>query len=402
MQFELFLARRSLFRRQSGRFVGFIRLLAITGLSIGTIALSLTAGILNGFEKNLIEKITGFDAHIRSTSLNHYRLKTPEKIREKLETVSEIQSIAPYASQEAMLKSQFETEGILLEGMLPEDFAVIQAPSKTTLTGRPFQNIDEIYLGKGVAKSIRAEVGDTVQLIIMKGTPSIFNPLQRYPVRVSGIFTTGMMEYDANLVYCHLSLAQKVFQMDDQISGFQLILERPEQTDKIAAKIQDILGYPYFHITWREQHQTLFRWLETQKLPILIVFGLIALVAFVNLLSTLVMIILAKEHEIAILQAIGMSSRRIQILFLTDGLLLGTIGIIIGLSVALLLQWIQMHFGLIHISADVYFIDNVPILISPIVILIISLSGLLLSGLAAWYPARKASKIRPVELLRYE
>jgi lipoprotein-releasing system permease protein len=402
MQFELFFARRSLFRRQSGRFVGFIRLLAITGLSIGTIALSLTAGILNGFEKNLIEKITGFDAHIRTTSLNHFRIKSFEPVQEKLEKIQQIQKIAPYISHEAMLKSDFETEGILLEGMLPDDFAAIQAPSKNILAGAPFLKDDELYLGKGVAKSIRAQVGDTLQLIIMQGTPSVLNPLRRHPVRVSGIFTTGMAEYDGSLVYCHLDLAQKVFQMENQISGFQLILERPAQTDKVLDQLQELLGYPYFHITWQEQHQTLFRWLETQKLPILIVFGLIALVAFVNLVSTLVMIILAKEQEIAILQAMGMSSHRIQRLFLADGLLLGAVGLIIGLGIALLLQWLQMQFGIIHISADVYFIDKVPIQISPLIILIIVISGLLLSGLAAWYPARRASKIKPVELLRYE
>lgn len=402
MKFEYFVARRTLFRSQAGQFVSFIRGLAILGLAIGTIALTITAGILRGFEKNMIEKITGFDAHIRISSLNGNRLHPDKAIFDTLQAFTKVLHVAPYVSQEAMLRFGDETEGLLIEGMNYSDFLSIQAASKRLISGTMDYDSGGIYLGKGAAEILNVQPGDSVEILILNGNPSIFNPIRSFKTMICGIFTTGMSEYDQNLAYCSLSLAQQIFALKQDINGYQLVLDDPDASDAIAALIYEKLHYPYYTVTWKESHYTLFRWLETQKLPILIVFGLIALVALVNIISTLVMIVLAKEQEIAVLNALGLSRKRIQRLFVTDGLLIAVSGLSIGIIIAKALEWLQMTYGLVRISADVYFIDRVPISISWNIVLIVTCVGIFMAIIASVYPSRKASAVRPVELLRYE
>jgi lipoprotein-releasing system permease protein len=188
----------------------------------------------------------------------------------------------------------------------------------------------------------------------------------------------------------------------DRISGYQILLDDTEFTDEVSAALVDKLPYPYYSVSWKDRHYTLFRWLETQKLPIILIFGLIALVAAVNIISTLVMIVLVKEKEIAVLKSMGMASRRIKKLFLMDGLIISLTGSVLGVLLSLFIEWGQMTFGWFTISSDVYFIDRVPVSISPLIALIVMGTAIVLALISSFYPAAKASAVKPVEILRYE
>lgn len=407
MKFEFYLAKKSLFQKHKSKYVSFIRLLAILGLTIGVVALLITIGILNGFEKNMIDKITGFDGHIRLLSLRNDRMNGNDSLQERLMENDYAIYSAPFINSEAMLRNKDETEGILLECMSETDFRKIMFPSKELIQGElKFdilnREIPGIYLGKGIAQNIFVEVGDTLDILVMKGTPSMFNPLKIHQAIVTGIFTTGMKEYDKSLAYTSLIAGKKIFDMVKSITGYNILLNDASLAKEMSEWIGNNLSFPYYSTTWKERNSILFKWLDTQKAPIMIVFSLIALVAIVNIISTLIMLILVKEKDIAILKSMGMKPSKIKKVVIAEGMIISIMGIILGTVVAKILEFIQMKYGLFKISADVYFIDKIPIDISLLSILIVSIIGMILAVIASYIPARKASKIKPVEILRYE
>lgn len=405
MKFIYYLSKRTLFHRRSDQFVPFIRMLAIIGLIIGTVAMTLTLGILNGFENNLVDKVTGFDAHIRLESFKDDLIYDAEYAVE-LSAHPDIRSITPYYKLETMLRMGDETEGVLVECLAEEDFRNILFKSKKTVSGtldfREGTGIPGIYLGIGAANYLNAAPGDTLQALFVKGIPSPFNPITAYPVIVTGIFSTGMKEFDANYAYSSREFAALVKEDPQIISGYQLMLEDPAMAENISDWIESVSPYHYIPITWKEQNLMLFRWLQTQKAPIIITFGLIALVAVVNIISTLVMIVLVKERDTAILKSMGMQPRDIRQKFMLDGFIITLIGLLSGILIAKAIEWGQMKYAWIKLSADVYFIDRLPIEISGRVVLVIVGVGLLLALGATFIPARNAAAIRPVEVLRYE
>ncbi len=407
MKFEFYLAKKSLFQKHKSKYVSFIRLLAILGLTIGVIALLITAGILNGFEKNMIDKITGFDGHLRLQSLRNNKMQNNQAIQDKLSKNDYVIYSAPFINSEAMLRYNGETEGGLLECMSEEDFRKIMFPSKELVSGKLEFNIENsdifgIYLGKGIAQNISVDIGDTLDILVMNGTPSIFNPLKVYSAIVTGIFTTGMKEYDKSLAYISLDAGKKVFDMKETITGYNILLSDALLANEVSEWIEDNFSFPYYSETWRERNSILFMWLDTQKVPVMFVFGLIGLVAIVNIISTLIMLILVKEKDIAILKSMGMKPSKIKKVVIAEGILISVIGITLGTIIAKVLEYVQMKYGIFKISADVYFINKIPIDISIMSITIVMLVGLTLSIIVSYIPARKASKIKPVEILRYE
>ncbi|MCF7833385.1 MAG: ABC transporter permease [Candidatus Marinimicrobia bacterium] len=405
LKFLFYLSERTLFHKRSDQFVPVIRILAILGLIIGTIAMTVTMGILNGFENNLVEKVTGFEAHIRIESFKD-NIEYDGEYVDLLMKNQDITLIAPFVDLETMLRKGDETEGVIIECMNQRDFLDMLHRSKKDIKGgvdfRESDSLKGIYLGYGAAEYLNAEVGDTVSAMFIDGIPSPFNPIRSYDVIITGIFSTGMKEFDANYAYAPLSFAAEVNGNENIISGYQLLLSDPLLANDISDWINKASPYHYVPITWKERNIMLFKWLQTQKAPIVITFGIIALVAMVNIISTLVMIVLVKERDTAILKSMGMKPSDIRKKFMMDGLSISLMGIGIGILIAKILEWGQMRFAWIKLSADVYFIDRLPIEISLNVILIIVLVGIATALIATLFPARNASRIKPVEVLRYE
>jgi len=405
MKFLFYLSQRTLFHKRSDQFVPFIRLLAVLGLVIGTVAMSITLGILRGFENNLVEKVTGFEAHIRIESFRGH-IDLDQDYMQNLRMHPEILSLAPFTNLETMIRKGEDTEGVMLECLQENDFLALLSPSKKNIAGsidfREGENIKGIYLGFGVADYLQAGIGDTVMALFLEGIPSVFNPIKRYPLIVTGIFTTGMKEFDANHAYAPLEFAVEVKGNSREISGYQVLLTDPLLAGDVSEWIDEQSPFHYVPVTWRERNMLLFRWLQTQKAPIIITFGIIALVAMVNIISTLVMIVLVKERDTAVLKSMGMKPGDIRKKCMIDGLTISSIGIGIGIILAKFLEWGQMRYAWIKLSADVYFIDRLPLEISWQVMLIIAVAGLLLSLTATFIPARNASGIKPVQVLRYE
>jgi lipoprotein-releasing system permease protein len=367
--------------------------------------MTVTLGILRGFENNLVEQITSFEAHIRVDSYKRHLDYDPAYVDIIMKN-PEIESMTAYTDLECMLRFEDETEGIIIECMSQDEFLDMLYRSKKNIEGdvdfREADSLKGIYLGQGVAEYLNAHVGDTVTTLFLDGIPTPFNPMRSHTILITGIFSTGMKEFDANYAYAPLSFAEEVNGSTEEITGYQIILKDPLKADEVSAWVNDESDYHYIPVTWRERNLMLFRWLQTQKAPIVITFGIIALVAMVNIISTLVMIVLVKERDTAILKSMGMKPRAIRTKFIIDGLSITSMGLTCGILIAKFLEWGQMKFAWISLSTDVYFVDRLPIEISWDVILIIIAVGIFTSLMATFLPARNASNIKPVEVLRYE
>jgi lipoprotein-releasing system permease protein len=395
------IALRHLRSPQKGSFSTFAGIMAILGLGLGIAALILTFAILEGFETTISEKIASFDGHLRIQHFMELPLRQQDALLDSILSGSPGSAqVTRYLQQPALLRRGQLTEGVIVVGMELENLPVSLA---TILkTGRLARNDHEIVMGDRLAQSMGVEVGGKVVLVDLETLGQLSSTRRMKPYTVSGLFHSGLLEYDKSIVYLSLAAAQDLFQLPDQVSGRILTLPDPQQVTAVYRYLEDQLPYPYYVLSWRDKHRVLFDWMNIQKWPILIVFGMIALVGVVNIVSALSMIVIEKLREIGTLLALGFRRARIRHLFLVEGLVIGLAGSTFGGGVALLLSYLQVRFQIFSISEDVYFMDSVPVEINLLVTAVILLSGVVAAVLAALGPTLKASRVQPAEVLRYE
>ncbi len=404
MPFELFITKRYIKSTKITGFISFITLISIIGVMLGTSALIIALSISNGFEKELKEKVIGFTSHIQVSKFDtRYYEKDDWQSFEKIKTVSNVKSVSPFASREAMIRSSYGIEGIYLKGILPEyDFSIIK---RSIVEGEynfsEDDGIPKIIIGKKLANKIGVELGDKViVLAIDPDSPNLSMPkIEQF--KISGIYETGMAEYDDIFVYVHLKHAQYLFDLGNKVSGFDVMVKNVDFIDETALLIQDKLGYPYYARTMYQMYRNLFAWLELQKKPVPIVLGLIIIVAVFNIVGTLLMIVLEKTKEIGILKSMGANSKSIIKIFIYQGMFIGVVGTMLGNALAYILCFIQLKYKPLALPEDIYFMSSVPILLQVEIFAIVSLASLILCFLATLIPSIIASKIQPVEAIRF-
>jgi lipoprotein-releasing system permease protein len=257
-------------------------------------------------------------------------------------------------------------------------------------------------IGKRLARDLGVNLGDKIVLFDLYSMGQITGNQRLRQFSVNGFFHSGLLEYDRSILYISLADAQYLYGLDDKISGRIITVDNPGEAKDIYNYLDLRLGYPYFLLSWKEKHQVLFDWIDLQKWPIMIIFGLIAFVGIVNIISSLSMIIFEKLREIGILMAIGMPRRSIRRIFLLEGLIIGGLGSLFGSGIALTLAYIQIKFQIFTIPEDIYFMDHIPIAINWAGTLTIFGIGILSSIIASVWPTFKANRIQPAEALRYE
>ena len=403
MKLSIHLALRYL--RSSGRasFSSFAGKLAIIGLGVGIAALVLTAAIYKGFEDTISNKIAGFDGHIRiqdflgrpipnnssglDSILFDFALKRPDA------------QIKSFVQGPAMMRKGLNAEGIILEGLNGKELPT--ALNKIIIDGNGQLSERTIIIGKRLADKYQLIVGDPFIVLDLSSMTDIAGMKRLTQFTIGGIFHSGLVEYDNSMVYTRIEEAQYLLNLNEEISGNIIYLNNTD-FQSAAEEIESRLGYPYYTLTWKEKHHTLFKWLAVQKLPILLIFGMIALVAIVNIISALTMIVLEKIRSIGSLQAIGLSRRSIISLFLVKGTIIGLVGSIFGLILALFFGWVQIKYHILSIAEDIYFMDHIPVSFDSSQIFIIIIFGTTCSLLASLWPTNIASRIKPAEALRYE
>jgi len=397
------IAARHLRSKHKFSFTSFISYLAVAGLAIGVAVLILTLAVLDGFESEIEQKIIGFDGHIRIRG--YFDRNLPEvdsHLDAILSNINDITASEPYISQAAMIRVGRETHGIMVEGVPSSGIEkIIATPQFITQGEFDLSGDGTVVMGAALANQLGLTVGKKVTLLDMAnlGRPGKLPGIRQF--RIIGIYDTGLKDYDETVVYMSLADAQALFGMPAQISGRIVRLRDKDETESVSAAIASE-GVLYISETWLDRHGRLFAWLRSQKQPMIIVFGLIALVAIFNISSALTMIVMEKNRDIGVLRAMGFSRRNISQLFLVEGGLVGLIGVGLGICLALFVGFLQIRYGFFRIPAEIYFMSQLAVKFHLQQFITVGAFGFLLALVATVYPAWKASGVQPADAVRYE
>lgn len=385
-------------------FSTFASRLAMLGLGLGIAALILTMGILRGFETTLSEKIALFDGHLQiqhflGEPLNRKRANLDSLLLALQQARGDFQYTA-FIQSPALLRKGSAAEGVFIQGLdrsrLPPALRALVIQGSDTL------NAKALIMGSRLAERLGLSVGDQVVLFDLKAMGSPLMMKQLRALTLTGIFHSGLQEYDQSLCYLSLAQAQGLLGLENQVTGWVLSVDDPTRLATLTKALEAALAYPYYLLTWKEKHQVLFNWLTVQKWPIIIIFGLIALVGLVNIISAITMIILEKVRTIGTLRSYGLTRGGIRLIYLIKGAVIGLAGSLGGMALALFLAWLQNTYQLISISEEVYFMDHVPVVISGTTVTIIVSLGFVSALLVTLWPSSKAVNIEPATALRYE
>ena len=405
MSFPLFISKKFTLSRRDSRFITLISSISIIGIALGVASLIIALSILYGFEDVIEKKVVDFDSHIQITSYQSI-LPNYKRILPTIQRIVEPHSknIYHYAANLVIISNRHFQEGIFLKGILPDNAElqltqnIVSGSSSLISTEKP-----AIIIGKKLADKMFIKLNNEVTLFSLRNNelPSPENMPSIQKFRVVGIFESGMAEYDDQYAYTDLKSAQTLFNIGDNITGYDIKLNNVSKIDSLSNVLSKNLRYPHSVRTIFQKHKNIFTWIELQKKPIPIILGLIILVAVFNIIGSLLMIVLEKTNAIGILKSLGALNSHISKVFLYQGLFLGIIGIIGGNFLAYLLLSLQLKYNIITLPSSVYFTSTVPIILSTEIFLIVSMITLCLCLAASFIPSYIASRVKPISSLRF-
>jgi lipoprotein-releasing system permease protein len=418
MKYEWFIGLRYLKAKRKQTFISIITIISIAGVMVGVMALIVVLAVMSGFEKTLKDKILGTQAHLVLLKGTQGGMEGYEEAIKKVEEVKGVVSAAPFIISQVMLSSESNVFGVVLKGIDPERVGNVTELAHNMKAGRlgDLKSSERgsppgIILGTELAKHLSVSLNEDIQVISPLGT---ITPMGMMPkmkrFRVKGIFYSGMYEFDNTMAYVSLESAQKFFSMGDHVTGIEIKTNDVYNVKVIGGEIRRKMGFPFWTKDWMEMNRNLFSALRLEKITMFIILVLIVLVAAFNIISTLIMVVMEKNKDIAILKSMGASSRSILKIFIIEGGVIGVVGTILGtilgLGAALNLEKItglvENLFGFKILASDVYYIDKLPSQVNPLDVGLIVLTAILISLLATFYPSWRGSKLDPAEALRYE
>jgi len=411
MSFEIFIAKKYFRAKKRTGFISIITLVSIAGVTIGVTALILVLSVMNGFEDEVRTKLIDADAHIRLRKYFTETIRESDRLLEITRNNPRVTGASPTIYEVAMVRSrmvQRPTSVKALDSLSFRDVSNIE--EKVILGSLTFEKkeIDgELYrpilLGKYLADRLLAtNVDDIVILMTLPKEGGILSQPRVMKFYVSGIVEFGYYEYDRISSFISLDAAQKLFDMPAGVSWIEIKVKDYEVADQVAKELEAELGYPYTTQTWFELNRSLFSWMEIEKWGAFVILSLIIMVAAFNIISSLIMIVMEKTREIGILKSMGATSASIMKIFMYEGVLIGLIGTITGSILGYVIGFLQLEYKIISLPSDVYIIDALPIQMHMIDFIAISSVAMILCFLASVYPAFKASRLYPVEAIRYE
>ncbi|NWG28454.1 MAG: ABC transporter permease [Ignavibacteriaceae bacterium] len=402
MNLSWYIAKSFIRSRKDSRFISLISTISIIGIALGVATLVIAISVLKGFEQTITNKIIDFDSHIKITS---YRATLPDYHQSLSWLESQLEffkpEITPFASKLVIISHKKKKDGINLIGIEPTDEKPFLV--KNIIEGEYRLSEDGVLIGKKLAEKLFVNVGDKITVFALRKDeiPSPENLPNIEKFVVTGIFESGMTEYDDTYAYTSLATAQSLFDIGDNITGYNIKLGDISKIDSLTIHLGKSLRYPHSVRSVYQLHRNIFTWIELQKEPIPIVLALIILVAAFNIIGTLLMIVLEKTNAVGILKTLGSKRKQIVAVFLINGAILAIAGIISGSVLAYLLMFIQEKYNVITLPSSVYFMSKVPFLITADTFLWIAIITFLLCILASIIPSLIASRIKPVNALRF-
>jgi lipoprotein-releasing system permease protein len=407
LPYQFFIALRYLKSKKRNRGISLNTAISVGGVAVGVMALLVVLSVMSGFHEDLQRKILGVNAHILLLSYKGPVVEYKELL-EKIKEEKDVISASPFVLGQVMASSGKRAHGVYLRGVDPS------LELKTTEIGKYIKegnlddlkvkgNIPGIILGRELAGNLGIFRGDMINIISPVGE---IGPLGMLPkvkqFKVIAIFEVGMYEYDSNLALTNLSDAQEFFGMGDSVSGLELKIKDVYNAKNVREDIQKSLGFPYYGRDWMQMNKNLFAALKLEKFAMFVILVLIVLVASFNIVGTLIMNVIEKSREIAILKAMGATNKGIMAIFMIQGLFIGLAGTTLGIIGGYILGYILNNYQIIKLPADVYYLSHLPVKMKFIDFISVSGSAILISFFATIYPAWQAARLNPVEPLRYE
>jgi lipoprotein-releasing system permease protein len=404
LNYKFYIAKRFLFSKKDSRFVSFITYISIFGISLGVAVLIIAISILSGFEKEILNKVAGLVSHIQIHSFKNEGIPDYQIVIDTIKkSIPEQRGISAYTQREAVIRYKDNVEGIVLKGIIPESdlsaarFRLIKGEFNVNPVDTVFSRL---IIGDKLAQKLNVEPGNKVVIFGLQGIPSPFNTPKIKQFIISGVYETGLRDYDDILIYTDLKTAQKLFNFENYVTGIEMNVDNVEKVEETVSKLKILLGYPFYPRSLFKLYKGLFTWVELQKAPTPVILGLIILVATFNIIGTLLMMTLEKTHSIGILKSLGASKSDIMEIFIIDGLIIGIIGIAIGTFLGLGLSLLELKYRFFSLP-EIYYMKNVPIQIVPEYIILICFITFILVFLATLIPSYLASKFEPVKSLRF-
>ena len=411
--FETFVSLRYLFTNRWQSFISLVTMVSIAGVAVGVMALIVVLAVMNGFQHDLRERILGVTSHI---IIGRYgeTIADYKTVAHAAEEIDGVVAATPFVYTQVMLSSARGVSGAVLRGVDPVSAPRVTGIGKNLIAG----NLDAlsteaepgdsehqpgIILGAELKRHLGVNIRDWVKVISPSGR---LTPMGRIPksklFRVTGVFQSGMYEYDNTLAYISLNEAQNFLGIGDTATGIELRVSDIYQADEISRKLQASLGYPFWVRDWMQMNRNLFSALKLEKVVMFIILTLIILVAAFNIISSLFMMVMEKTRDIAILKAMGATRDSIRKIFMLEGFFIGVVGTALGLAGGFILCGLLDRYEFIKLPSEVYYISTLPVRMQTLDVVLIAASAIIISFLATIYPSRRAALMEPAEALRFE
>lgn len=409
MSFEFFVARRYLFSHRKQAFIYVISLMSIIGVALGVAALVVVLGVYNGLTTDMRDKILGANAHGIVLSYIPDAFGKNPGLRDEILRTPGVTGATPFIYTEVMLSSGDGVKGLMLRGVDPRTapgvLSMLKAIKKGSINGlETGDGTPGIIIGEELAKHIGLGMGSRVNLLSPSGekTTAGFQPRIR-PFEVAGIFKTGMYEYDSSLAFVTLDAARELLGLDPGfLSGIEITVDDVYRADEITKELTDNIGNPFYARSWMDMNANLFAALKLEKIGMFILLIMVVLIGSFSIVATLVMLVMEKTRDIAVMMSMGATRKMIRRIFMYQGTIIGFVGTMFGYALGLTVGYLLKRYQFIKLPENVYTLDHLPIIITVPDVLIIGGAAMLLCFLSTLYPARQASRLKPADALRYE
>jgi lipoprotein-releasing system permease protein len=416
MRFELFIAARYLRAKRRQAVVGVITAISVIGVAAGVASLIIALAITNGMRRDMQEKLVGSTSHVMLMRVANDGIRDWRPLLERLRGLPHVTAAAPGLYGQVLISRGARSGGALVEGIIPANQRTVSDILQSVTSGSPEAlmpasqqgsesagSLPPIVIGRDLAESVGAQVGDRVLVTSPQGDLGPFGVVPKYQgYRVAGIFKSGFYQYDSSYAFIRLGDAQRLFSEPDLISAISFKIDDMYKAEEVGQEIEQAAGKGFQTTNWMEENRQVFRALKLEQVVTFIILALIVCVAALNILIALTMMVMEKTKDIAVLMSFGVRVDQVRRIFLMQGLLISVIGTAIGLVLGYGLSWLGGHYRFIHLNAEVYSIDYLPFAPRFVDALIVSAVSLGVSLIATLYPSSSAARVLPAEALRYE
>ena len=410
MRFEVFIGARYLRARRKQAFISLITILSTAGVAVGVMALIVVIAVMAGAQSEFRSRILGVQSHAVLMRYGGEFSEYPQ-VMEQIRQDENIVAARPFILTQVMLRSPSGLSGAVLKGVdrptdlergiegIGEAMDILYASASETA---PAGGIAPVVLGRELGRKLGVVRGDTLYVISFRG---VVSPMGHVPsmkrFRVAGFFESGMYQFDEAYAFVRLTDAQRILKLGDTVSGIEIRVDDIYRADQIAKRIRAQLGFPYRVQDWMQMNANLFYALKLEKVAMFVILTLIVLVAAFNIASTLIMMVMEKTKDIAILKAMGATNAHIMRIFVIKGMVIGFSGTLIGVALGTLLCAVLERYPIIKLPGDVYYFTQLPVQLQTTDVFSIALAAIAICFLATLYPARQAARLNPVDAIRY-